>query len=42
MFAVNIRNLKKLKYDIFLFKKIKSFYGLLSIVVFQCDHEYEQ
>ena len=42
MFAVNIGNLKKLKYDILSFKKIKSFSRLLSIVVFQCDHKYEK
>ena len=42
MIAINIENLKKRKYDIFLFLKNKSFYCLLSIAAFHCGHEYEK
>ena len=38
MFAINIENLKKLKYHIFFLKKTLSF----SIVYSKCGHEYEK
>ena len=38
MFAINIENLKKLKYHIYFFKKILS----LSIVYSKCGDEYEK
>ena len=42
MFAINMENLKKLKYHVFL-KNIKSFLKFLKYVVYsKCGHEYEK